>query len=120
VPDGKFGCPSTGVVASIKITSSNHIKFTCFNENVNLFAKMPRISPKSCCLLTWADDSYREDLFGKNPPFYFDDYTNTDNFCIWLEKVLCPELRPGQVVIMDNASFRKSYHIREIIENVGC
>jgi hypothetical protein len=57
---------------------------------------------------------------GENPPFYFDDYTNTDNFCIWLEKILCPELRPGQVVIMDNASFHKSPRIRKIIENVGC
>jgi transposase len=37
-----------------------------------------------------------------------------------LEKILCPELRPGQVVIMDNASFHKSPRIRKIIENVGC
>jgi putative transposase len=53
-------------------------------------------------------------------PFHFDDYMNTDNFCILQEKVLCPELRPGQVVIMDNASFHKSPRIRKIIENVGC
>jgi hypothetical protein len=52
-------------------------------------------------------------------PFYFDDYTNVDNYCIWLGKVLCPELRPGQVVIMDNASFHKSIRIREIIENAA-
>jgi transposase len=37
-----------------------------------------------------------------------------------LEKVLCPELRPKQVVIMDNASFHKSPRIRKIIENAGC
>jgi hypothetical protein len=51
---------------------------------------------------------------------YFDDYTNIDNFYIWLEKVLCPKLHPGQVVIMDNASFHKSHRICKIIENVGC
>jgi transposase len=37
-----------------------------------------------------------------------------------LEKVLCQELRSGQVVIMDNASFHKSPRVREIVENVGC
>jgi transposase len=52
--------------------------------------------------------------------FYFDDYMNTDNSCIWLEKVLCPELCPKQVVIMDNASFHKSHRIWEIIEHVDC
>jgi hypothetical protein len=52
--------------------------------------------------------------------FYFDDYTKTDNFCIWLEKVLCPKLRPKQMVIMDNASFYISHRIREIIEHVDC
>jgi hypothetical protein len=49
-------------------------------------------------------------------PFYFDDYTNTDNFCIWLEKVLCPELRPKQLIIMNKTSFHKSPHICKSIE----
>ncbi|MDR1890856.1 MAG: transposase [Puniceicoccales bacterium] len=39
---------------------------------------------------------------------------------MWLEKVLCQELRPGQVVIMDNTAFHKSPRIRETIENVSC
>jgi transposase len=52
--------------------------------------------------------------------FHFDDYTNTDNFCIWPEKILCPELRPKQMVITDNAAFYQSHRIREIIENAGC
>jgi transposase len=37
-----------------------------------------------------------------------------------LEKTFCPELRPKQIVIMDNAWFHKSRRIREIIEHVGC
>jgi hypothetical protein len=37
-----------------------------------------------------------------------------------LEKIPCLELRPKQMVIMDNASFHKFHRIRDIIENVGC
>jgi len=33
---------------------------------------------------------------------------------------LLPSLRPGQTVIMDNASFHKSQKTRELIELVGC
>jgi transposase len=32
---------------------------------------------------------------------------------------MCPELRPKQVVIMNNTSFYKSPRIYEIIENIG-
>jgi transposase len=53
-------------------------------------------------------------------PFYIDDSANTDNLCIWLDKFLCPELRLGQVVIMDKAAFHKSSRVRYIIENIGC
>jgi transposase len=34
--------------------------------------------------------------------------------------VLVPELTPGQVVVLDNASFHKSNKTREIIEGAGC
>jgi transposase len=37
-----------------------------------------------------------------------------------LEKVLCPELHPKQVIVMDNVSFHNPPRIRKIIENVGC
>jgi len=33
---------------------------------------------------------------------------------------LIKELHPGQVVVMDNASFHKSPKTRELIESVGC
>ena len=53
-------------------------------------------------------------------PMCFEGHTNTEVFINWLEKVLIPELRPGQVVIMDNASFHKSKRIQEIIAAHGC
>ena len=38
----------------------------------------------------------------------------------WLEKYLCPALRKGQYVILDNASFHKSAKTRELVEKAGC
>jgi transposase len=45
---------------------------------------------------------------------------NTLLFETWVEKLLIKELKPGQVVIMDNASFHKSKKTRELIESVKC
>lgn len=33
---------------------------------------------------------------------------------------MIPELQPGQVVIMDNATFHKGGRIQELIESAGC
>lgn len=39
---------------------------------------------------------------------------------MWIEKFLIPELSPGQVVIMDNATFHKSKKTQELIEKASC
>jgi hypothetical protein len=41
-------------------------------------------------------------------PMVFNGSCNTLLFETWVEKLLIKELKPGQVVIMDNASFHKS------------
>ncbi len=38
----------------------------------------------------------------------------------WVERFLVPELKPGQVVVMDNASFYKSSKTQQLIEQAGC
>ena len=53
-------------------------------------------------------------------PFTFYGSCNTDIFNLWVEKVLLPELKPGQVVILDNATFHKSKKTKELIERAGC
>lgn len=53
-------------------------------------------------------------------PYVFDGYTDSKRFNGWLEKCLLPELKKGQVVIMDNAAFHKSKKTKELIESVGC
>ena len=50
----------------------------------------------------------------------FNGSCNTNLFNSWVEQSLIKELRPGQVVIMDNASFHKSQKTKELIESVGC
>ena len=53
-------------------------------------------------------------------PFIFTGYTNTDLIIFWIKEILIPELRSGQLVIFDNASYHKSSQVVELIESVGC
>lgn len=53
-------------------------------------------------------------------PMVFNGSCNTDLFNSWVGQFLIKELKPGQVVIMDNASFHKSQKTKELIESVSC
>lgn len=53
-------------------------------------------------------------------PMVFSGFCNTAVFNQWVEECLIKELRAGQVVVMDNASFHKSKKTIELIESVGC
>ena len=53
-------------------------------------------------------------------PLRFKGYTDTSIFNHWVEKCLVPDLRPGLVVILDNAAFHKSKRTVELIEAAGC
>lgn len=46
--------------------------------------------------------------------------TNTAVFLTYLDAVLCPALRAGQVVILDNLSVHKNEAVRARIEACGC
>lgn len=48
-----------------------------------------------------------------------DGAINADIFEAFLEQVLLPTLRVGEVVVMDNLSSHKSCRVRELIESVG-
>ena len=41
--------------------------------------------------------------------------TDGDIFLVYVEKVLCPALRPGDVVVMDNLSSHKVDGVRRLI-----
>jgi transposase len=53
-------------------------------------------------------------------PFCYTGTCDTLLFNFWLKNYLLPVLKPGQVVIMDNASFHKSQDSQRLIEQVGC
>ncbi len=46
--------------------------------------------------------------------------TNGRVFQTYLEDVLCPTLKRGQVVVMDNLSAHKAERVRDLIEGEGC
>jgi transposase len=53
-------------------------------------------------------------------PMVFNGSCNTQVFESWFEQFLIKELKPGQVVVMDNATFHKSQKTKELIQSVGC
>lgn len=53
-------------------------------------------------------------------PMCFEGTCDTDLFNAWLQQVLLPNLTPGHVLILDNASFHKSVTTRQLVESYGC
>ena len=53
-------------------------------------------------------------------PLEHSGYMNKRLFNQWVSELLCPLLKPGQLVIMDNASIHKSPLVRELIEKADC
>lgn len=58
-------------------------------------------------------------LRGMIAPFVLDGPINRIAFETYVEKVLAPELRPGDIVVMDNLSSHKGPRVREMIEAAG-
>ena len=50
----------------------------------------------------------------------FEGTCDTNLFNIWLKQLLIPNLIPGQVLILDNASFHKSQESKKLIAAAGC
>jgi len=53
-------------------------------------------------------------------PMTFAGACNRDLFEMWLEQSLLPQLQPGSVIVIDNASFHRSYVIDELVTQAGC
>lgn len=41
-------------------------------------------------------------------------------FVVFVERLLAPSLKPGQIVVLDNLSVHKAKRVRELIEARGC
>jgi transposase len=57
---------------------------------------------------------------GMGPSLAVEGATNSEVFETYVERVLAPTLRKGQVVVMDNLSAHKGERVRELIEGLGC
>lgn len=53
-------------------------------------------------------------------PLVFHGSCNTELFNEWVKEFLIKELKPGQTVVMDNATFHKSPKTKQLIESVSC
>ena len=56
---------------------------------------------------------------GLQAPMTIASPTDGDVFLAYLEQVLCPQLQPGQVVIMDNLSAHKVARVQQLIAATG-
>lgn len=53
-------------------------------------------------------------------PFTIEGAVNRTVFETWIEACLIPVLKPGQWLVIDNATFHKGGRIEELVEQVGC
>jgi transposase len=57
---------------------------------------------------------------GMGPSLTVEGTTTAAVFEAYVERVLSPMLRPGQIVVMDNLTAHKGERIKELIEDRGC
>ena len=77
-------------------------------------AKAPRNWGKNVTLLASMSSE------GVGPCLAVEGAATRGVFEAYLERVLAPSLRPGQMVAMDNLSAHKGGRVREILEAAGC
>ena len=58
-------------------------------------------------------------LEGLTAPAVFDGPIDTESFRAYVEQVLVPTLRPGDVVVLDNLAVHKQPEVRAAVEAVG-
>jgi transposase len=59
-------------------------------------------------------------LEGMRAPFILEGAVTTLAFEAYVEQVLAPALKPGQVVVLDNLSAHTGERVRQLIEAKGC
>jgi transposase len=77
------------------------------------YGQVPRNTPKNTTLIASLT------LAGMGPAMTLEGATDTAAFVAYIEQVLAPTLRPGQVVVLDNLSAHQSAQVRTLIEARG-
>ena len=78
------------------------------------FFEIPRNRGKNTTLLTSLHQG------GMGPSMAVEGATTARVFETYVERLLAPALRPGQVVVMDNLGAHRPRRVRELIEARGC
>ena len=78
------------------------------------FFEIPRNRGKNTTLLTSLHQG------GMGPSMAVEGATTSRVFETYVERLLAPALRPGQVVVMDNLGAHRPKRIRELIKARGC
>jgi transposase len=78
------------------------------------FCSVPRNRGKNTTLLSSMS------LEGMGPSLAVEGATDREVFEAYVERLLAPTLRRGQVVVMDNLTAHKGERVRELIEERGC
>lgn len=79
-----------------------------------LYLSVPRSRGKNTTLLSCMT------LSGMGPSMAVQGATTARVFETYVDQVLAPSLRPGQVVVMDNLGAHRPTRVRELIEEAGC
>ena len=78
------------------------------------YCSVPRNRGKNTTLLSSMT------MEGMGPSLTVEGTTTAAVFEAYVERVLSPMLRPGQIVVMDNLTAHKGERIKELIEERGC
>ncbi len=57
---------------------------------------------------------------GTGPSMSIEGSADGEAFLLYVEHFLCPTLKRGQIVVMDNLQVHKMRRVRELIEGRGC
>ena len=67
--------------------------------------------------ISWISALREKKLFA---PLTFEGSCNRQLFEAWLIGCLIPQLTPGDIIIIDNATFHKGEAIKKVVESAGC
>ena len=78
------------------------------------FGKAPKNWDKNVTLISSIS------LEGMGASMSIEGSADGEAFALYIERFLCPELKEGQIVVMDNLQVHKMRRVRQLIEGRGC
>ena len=94
--------------------TSLHSLYAWSKRGQRVYCSTPRNRGKNTTLLASMS------VEGMGPSLAVTGAVDATVFEAYLEQVLLPHLRPGQIVVMDNLSAHKAERVKELIEECGC